>query len=288
MKILRFKDFVRKIYARKPFCFLLSKLTNGRAVDAFIYKIVPSHKLFKDNSLRRVKRNNILFDLDISQIVDWYIYFGVKEPSRIKLYELMKSGMVIYDVGGNIGDVTMNAAKIVGSDGAVISFEPHPSTYLRLYNHILVNNFSNVIAFNIGIGSDNGVFEMLEVKNNAGANRIVPINNSIKGNLFVSVVSLDKIWVSENLILPDIIKIDVEGYEMEVLKGATEIIKTKRPILFIEIADSLLKLQGQSAINVVKFISDLNYCVVSASNNNVVMINDQLEGCHFDIIAYPN
>jgi FkbM family methyltransferase len=281
-------EFCRKTYARRPFDEILFRFSNGRTASDFIFKIVPSHTLFAANSWRNVKRDGCLFHLDISHIVDWFIFFGVKEIARDALYGFIKEGTVLYDIGGNIGDVTVHAALKTGTKGKVYSFEPHPQTYRRLSEHIQLNKLTNVVAFNVGLGSSAGSFVMEEVENNAGANRIVSPGTVDAGRVTVQVVTLDAQVDEHQMLKPDVIKIDVEGFEMQVLIGAKAIIEKCRPTLFIELSDALLKLQNETATGLVKLISSYGYKIENANDHTQVDEHSDLTNCHFDIIAIPN
>ena len=81
--------------------------------------------------MRKVSRNGINFVLDLSDLVDWWIYFGFRDLGRMELFSKVKKGGIVIDIGANIGEVSMNFAKLAGPNGRVISFEPNRSNYKR-------------------------------------------------------------------------------------------------------------------------------------------------------------
>ena len=78
-------------------------MTIGKEFGKAITKFPPNHYQYKTGTIRRVERDGIQYELDLSDLVDWYIYFGFKEPSRMILYKLVKDGSIIMDIGANVG-----------------------------------------------------------------------------------------------------------------------------------------------------------------------------------------
>lgn len=104
---------------------------------------------------------------------------------------------------------------------------------------------------------------------------------------FVKIVSLDTFLAKKYLKSIDLIKIDVEGYEYEVLKGAKKTIFEYRPVLFIEIDDNNLKQQNSSASNVISWLDDLGYSIKRADTLEPVDSNyEKFKNCHFDVICF--
>ena len=97
-------------------------------------------------------------------------------------------------------------------------------------------------------------------------------------------VLLDIFFISLSFVL-NLIKIDVEGYELNVLKGASQTLKNLKPKLFIELDNSNLQRQGHSASELIKFLNQFNYTITNANNNKHVNFNDNFDNCHFDIIC---
>ena len=133
---------------------LLVNMTIGKEFGKSITKFPPNHYQYKTGTIRRVERDGIQYELDLSDLVDWYIYFGFKEPSRMHLYELVKEGSIIMDIGANVGDISMHFAKYTGEKGQVHSFEPDPMNFARITKNLSLNNFKNIQLNNLGMGSE--------------------------------------------------------------------------------------------------------------------------------------
>ncbi len=266
---------------------LLTKLTIDIQFGSLISKLPPNHYQNKKNTFRNVQRHGINYKLDISDIVDWFIFYGFKESAREKLYGLMNSDITFFDVGANVGDISMHAAKFIGNKGEVHSFEPDPKNFLRLTTNLSLNSFSNVIANNFGFGNKKEeVFLANVAKGNQGMNRIISDNSENIDGFIVKIKTLDSYVDIKNIIHIDLIKIDVEGFEHNVLLGGERVISSYHPTLFIEIDNNNLINQGSSAKSVISFLELKGYNIIHAENNSKITSESDFKECHFDIIAF--
>jgi FkbM family methyltransferase len=146
----------------------------------------------------------------------------------------LKNGDVFIDVGANIGLLSLHAAKSVGNNGNVLAFEAHPETVKILETNKALNQNDNIQIYPFALGSEKEkalIFDDSE-SNRGGASMVRSFSNS---GIEVNVERLDDILVTS--IIPKIIKIDVEGFELNVLKGAKRTIQEAKPILLIEASD---------------------------------------------------
>tara|TARA_B100000287_G_scaffold391131_1_gene402565 strand:- start:906 stop:1817 length:912 start_codon:yes stop_codon:yes gene_type:complete len=144
----------------------------------------------------------------------------------------LKGSDTFIDVGANHGNYTLIASGIVGSK--TISIEPVETTFKRLKMNIELNKLNNVVLKQVGISNNNG---NLRISNDRGElNRILK-DNDHSNNEAISVTTLDDLLIEEKNI--SMIKIDVEGYEKQVLEGAFNILKCKNlNVLQIELNNS--------------------------------------------------
>jgi hypothetical protein len=123
----------------------------------------------------------------------------------------------------------------------------------------------------------------LRTPSNRGGNRI---NGHAKNSYDVQINKLDNVIPHLNISRLDLIKVDVEGYELKVLQGAEETLKTFKPILFVELDDNNLKDQGDSAELLIRFLKACGYNkLTDAESSEVVSPDDDFRNCHFDIIV---
>jgi FkbM family methyltransferase len=280
----KFFNALRLVFRNRLAEAVLFPLTNGRSWNSFFGKLPANFYQYPKNSWRKVKRNGFEFRLDISDYMQWLIYFGLKAEPREVLYKLIRPGMTILDIGANIGETTLAFSRLTGKNGKVISFEPDPVTFLRLQEHLELNNCKNVIAINKGLGNSESEMILEKGENNSGGNRISPLQTSGEQ---ISITTLDKIYHGLNITSLDFIKIDVEGYELHVLEGGKETIGKFKPEFFIELVDDFLRDQGNSSSALVKFLEERNYAVTSAENGEKISSRTDFSKTHFDIIAIP-
>ena len=155
-------------------------------------------------------------------------WLGIFELEKRRLFGgFVKPGMVVFDVGAHVGSYTMHASRLCGSHGHVFAFEPVPANLRYLKRHIELNHLTNVTVIEAALSDIDGPARF------APAPDGVTSHLSPKGALEVSCHRLDTL-VSEGIVpAPDCIKIDVEGAEAAVLRGAIELLTTCRPAIFL-------------------------------------------------------
>jgi FkbM family methyltransferase len=150
-----------------------------------------------------------------------------------RLMDAVRPGDTCLDIGASIGLFTLGFANRLRGNGRVFSFEPDSSSYQILQRHISLNEFSGLVCpMNIAASDTNGVIQFMgglgPTSHAAGPN-----DNTGDKTSYVSVagVTLDTLFQGTGIV-PDVIKIDVEGFELQVLKGAAGILgQTRKPRL---------------------------------------------------------
>lgn len=279
---VRFLNFFRNFFRIRPVERMLASLTANKAPDSFFAKFVPNPYQYPQNTSRVVDRDGIKMNVDISDYIGHYIFFGFKDASVRQLMDLCKPGSNVIDVGTNVGWTVLNLARL-SHTGTVFGFEPDPFNYGQCRDNVKLNSFRNIELFPVGLSDVNAQLTMeVRVPSNRGGNRISTTSQGHK----VDVVRLDDFEPVKKATHIDLIKIDVEGYEMNVLKGAVHLLQKHHPVLFIEMDDSNLKDQGYSAKAMIGFLHNAGYRnITSADDDHVVTASDNFEDCHFDIIA---
>jgi hypothetical protein len=98
--------------------------------SGFFKKLIPPDYLYKKNSFRYVTKEGINYKLDISNVVDHYLYYGNKDASYLCVLDAIKNSKVILDISANIGSISLYFASI-NPEAQIVSFEPHPDTFMR-------------------------------------------------------------------------------------------------------------------------------------------------------------
>jgi FkbM family methyltransferase len=150
--------------------------------------------------------------------------------------QLIRPGDTALDIGANIGIVTVGMAKLVGKSGRVHSFEPNPHVVKRLSNAVERNGLSQVTVHPLALGSKPGELELHIPPDNAGAGSFV--RNRGRPHCEVTRVRVERL---SSIIEPQpirLIKIDVEGFEAEVFRGADALLKSHPGAILFELNDS--------------------------------------------------
>ena len=283
-----FVSLLRRLLKLSLFEKLFLKFTMGNTPENIFVRLAPQNYHYKKPAIRNVKRNNIFYQLDISDYIQWWIYFGVYEKEKNNLYELAMPGSYIMDVGSNIGEIAMNLASKVGPSGKIFCFEPDRLNYKRLQDNLALNHFTNISTYHDALGNDNAEYKLYGYEGNRGCSRIVPANTSEQDNYsLVRTITIDQ-WRKENSIQKiDLIKIDTEGFEMKILQGAVETISMLKPILYIELDDVNLKLQHSSAAELISHLAKSGYRTISSVTGKEINEFQDFAGCHYDIICNP-
>ncbi len=165
---------------------------------------------------------------------------GVSElPVQREISRRLEPGYVFYDIGANVGFFSVIAARFVGPTGCVCAFEPHPCNARAVRENAQLNQLSNVHVFEVAAGSDLRDDELLTTKWDGGnvlASSLVTSEGTLD-RMSVRVVALDRFITDNDLRVPDFVKIDVEGAEIEVIQGMSETLTHYKPIVLYEIDD---------------------------------------------------
>ena len=179
-------------------------------------------------------------------------YFGVSEPELFAFYEaFLKPGMTVVDAGANIGLHTLFFAKRVGPEGRVYAFEPGQSAFDRLQSHVKRNQLTNVRCFHCALGADEGTVAIAENPQDNSRNFVVESSPGKIGTKNVALRSLNQVLAEESVVRVDFLKLDVEGFESEVLKGARSYLEKHRiRVLQLELDDLGLGRSGSNSTDI--------------------------------------
>ncbi len=182
----------------------------------------------------------------------------VWEGYNIELFKkYVNEGDTVIDLGGHIGTHTIALSKLVGPSGTVHTFEPQVKIFTELLVNTYLNGCDNVTPHHAAVGASEGqTFMMRPNQTNEGMTKI-----GSRGEP-VSMKTVD----SFNIKNVSLIKIDIEGYELEALKGALETVKRDRPVLIIEV------FKDARFDEKMDFIKGLGYVVSHTSANDYLCL----------------
>ena len=167
------------------------------------------------------------------------LWLGTYEPALLEAIEhFVRPNLTVYDVGANIGYISLALAKAVGPSGQVVAFEPLPANLVRLRANMALNpEGSRVQIVEAGVGAQHSQATFM-VHKSGGMGKLQAAKGrqaEYEGSIPVDVIALDE-WIEDHgQAAPGLIKIDVEGGEAAVLEGLKSMLKSNRPTILIEL-----------------------------------------------------
>jgi FkbM family methyltransferase len=220
---------------------------------------------------------NLLFRHCYPLYVPLYSFYKAftDRKERAVLRNLIKPGMTIVDVGANIGIYTRYLAGIAGRSVSVYAFEPSPLNFARLRDN--VRSHHNITMIEAAVGEQNGVAE-LYLSEKANVDHRMYDSGDGRKKVDVALVSLDVYFPTGTQI--DFMKIDVQGHEYSVLRGATRLFKENpQMVCLLEFWPFGLAKAGIRPADFLRFIIDLGFTYeVIGGSADVVERSDQKVG----------
>lgn len=211
--------------------------------------------------------------------IPWNIYlhgsYIIEELYENYMFPISSKSSTIFDVGANIGYYTIQFAQ--KTEGIVYAFEPMSYQYNTLLKNIEINELNNVYPVqqivSDSVGKERIYFSGI---NNTAASSVVVETEDYED---IPTITLDQFCKEKNIEFIDLIKIDVEGYEMNVLKGLSEMLKTNRiKHMFIEVVERHLQKAGSSSEELFTYLKKYSYdgySIKSGSLEQYEMGNDE-------------
>jgi FkbM family methyltransferase len=217
---------------------------NLERLDRFLRFIYNPDTRKKDFIERVIFINDdLLFKINTASFLEWSLFFyGGYEFFISKLFErFVYAGATVVDVGANIGIHSLKLGKLVGSSGSVYAFEPHPMIFQKLDENITLNRMFCIKPIPLGLASKSGEFFLHgfdENSSNQGTSFLTESDEGNQENLSntytVNVETLDNFIEYNKLDRLDLIKIDAEGFDLDVLMGSLKSIAQFKPVIIFE------------------------------------------------------
>jgi len=223
---------------------------------------------FQNIPLFLPRRSTISFDsINLSYSPRYHFYpiifsmvTGRYEPFTMDLFKKsIKPTMVILDIGAHIGIYTICAACRLGSEGKVYAFEPDPRNLPFLEANIKKNGFADRVTVIPKAVSSQTTKTSFYLAENTGVSSIFGKNDKTKTETHVEMIALDDFL--EESVIPDVIKIDIEGAEFLALEGMKRVISraNSKLVIFIELNPYALSFSGSSCDTLVKLLDDIGF-----------------------------
>jgi len=178
--------------------------------------------------------------------------------NQLVIKALVGQGDTVVDIGGNEGMITLLAAHVVGQQGKVITFEPNPAPRAKMEQSLQRNRIDWVDVRPIGVSDEPAVLTLTIPRINSGE---ATFGESVYGQGDTSTIEVPVSVVDDELIgeMPRFIKIDVEGFELHVLRGLRKTLARAKPIVTIEIISQHLTHAGTTAAAVAAELIQAGY-----------------------------
>lgn len=220
-------------------------------------------------------------------------FFGAFEPVESYLFnQFIQPGMIVIDIGANIGNYTLIACKAVGQSGMVYSFEPVDTNFKMLSRHIEMNILSDIVQLeNLGVWSENKFLQFslfdTELDDNF-TNYIMGEYDNVAKTTGCLSVSLDKYFEDKNIDRLDLIKMDIEGSEYFALQGAKNLIEKFRPVILMEINRINCQTIGYDSNIIADFFKELDYkmYLINGTSDNSYILSDLKNIDRANILCY--
>jgi len=155
-------------------------------------------------------------------------------------------GDIVLDIGAYVGEASLWFSSLIGPKGIVYAFEPEPSAFQGLQHNLEANNIANVIPVNMALSDKEGSGTL---SGSSGASVLTDSKNGVT----TKVTTVDKFVEREQLKKVNFLKMDVEGYELNVLTGASQTIQLFKPKLAVCVYH-----KGNDLITIPQFIKSIN------------------------------
>ena len=194
----------------------------------------------RDTRPRRVLRGLASgYRLSVSPAENLGYLIGTAEPHLQRaIRKYVQPGDTAYDIGSNIGYVSLALAKRVGRQGRVFAFEPIPRNLQRIRENIGNNGLANIQVFDVAASDRRGETLIRIAENLATASLVWHKNDSRASKIVIRTVAIDELLQEGKISAPAFVKIDVEGAEGLVLRGMRQTLASSRAVLFVECSDA--------------------------------------------------
>lgn len=253
------KSYIKIILEQdSPIRFLTSRLLRWTGIWRFI-------KIKQDGYILLLQPSSISLALWINP--------NARSEDVDVIKKILRPGDSFYDIGANIGQISIEAALLVGASGAVTSFEAHPRTAQLLRNNVELNGLQNIRIVQAAVGEKCGWVSFTDEKSD-DQNGV-----SDNGEICVPMLNLDVLTDGEKI---DLLKIDIEGYELSAIKGASQIIKSV-DFIYFEAWDAHFKKYGYSFFDLHEHLSEMGFIVgrINMERNRVTILrkSDTIPNC---------
>ena len=263
-----FRKGMKTLRERGPFVFLAKSAAAVFLIaKRFFREYIPLKFLyifFKDGKImKKVQGSRMILDLNDLGISRELALYGVHERnSTAEVKKIIRPGMKILEIGANIGYYALLESKLAGPSGHLYAIEPSPYNFECLKKNIELNGIRNADLYKAAFGEkrSKAIFYLYDRSNLSSFIKREDMGMKAE-EIEVEVTTLDDFLRGKTI---DFVRMDVEGYELEILKGGAAALSTeyKPKLFFIEVHSALLHKKNSSGREIIESLGRYGYEVV--------------------------
>ena len=223
--------------------------------------------------IKNIHGNKMIININDPGISRELLMDGTHEPQTTELIKtVLKPDMHIVEVGANVGYYTLIEAEIIGEGGRVYAIEPVPENYFFLQRNVNLNKYGNVSFFNFAISDQSGHHDFITTKQSNWGSMVnhdsddksswvkERLSTIQSGTLKVETITFDEFIKVNNIEKINLVRMDIEGFEIQAIKGMKETIKKMKPPFYIlmEVHNNVFKDPIKSLGPTFKFLAENN------------------------------
>lgn len=251
-------------------------------VDHLFKQLPRSETVLKINGIR------ILCDPKF-YIQRQLFFFGEYEAEASRLWaDLCSEAKVIFDIGANIGLYSLLAAS-QNQEAAIHAFEPTPSLAEMLITNAILNGFTNIVINKVAVNDLSGTLHLNYCSGSGGVNEGMNYTSAGRESLesiTVPAISLDEYCIDNSIEYIDLMKVDVEGNEISVLRGAKRLISSSSiGFIFLELIDWAAARHDCTTRDVMTLLTEHGYNIYYLKNGGLAALPEGVNSYNGDVVA---
>lgn len=277
------------------------KTVHKIALAKFMYHLVHgARRLAGKSDACVVTRNGNRYELNLAEGIDLAVYLGLYEPSTARaLARLIRPGAQVVDIGANVGVHTVHMARLVGPRGRVFAFEPTTFAFAKMKRNLQINPGlqEHVVATQCFLArtdlapAPKSVYAGWPLR---GGTDLHPKHlGEPKSTDGIPSRTLDAFLDEHGKPPIALVKLDVDGYECDVLAGARRMHERDRPVFVMELAPYVLEEHGTSLDELLGYFTPLGYRFYAERDANLRMSIGEIlrsteDGSSLNVVARPD
>lgn len=239
----------------------------GRAIgkppgwERVVYRLAPPARFAGIGPRPTQTSDGYMFPVDAGTLIGWNVhFFGSYEPEvRAEIKRWLCPGDLAIDIGANVGWHTLLMATLVGGGGRVFAFEPNETTRARLVGALQANELAHVVVDSRAVSDRAGPCAFEAPRAGEFWDGTGRLTRDASRGREVDCVTLDAFVAERGIDRLAVVKIDVEGWELSVLRGATRTLQTMSPALVFEYDPAYVSRCGATGAELTACLTDADY-----------------------------